>query len=82
MGKLAQVRAAELRPILVGRSSPVHVLLGNAELEQVANLTAIAAVDLPDTNAQLAREPGMKRGAWLNGAAFAIQTAQPGNEGS
>jgi len=82
MGELAQVRAAELRPILAGRSKPVHVLLGNAELERVANLTAIAAVNLPDTKAQLAREAGMKRGAWLKGVAFAVQTAQPGNQRS
>ena len=55
----------------------------NACFDEVErNLVAIAAVDAPDTKAQLAREAGMKRGAWLNGAAFAIQTAQPGNEGS
>jgi len=58
------------------------VLPGNAELERVANLTAIAAVDLPDTKAQLAREAGMNGGACLNGDAFAVQTAQPGNQGS
>ena len=34
MGKLAQVTAAELRSILAGRFKPVHVLLGNAELER------------------------------------------------
>ena len=39
MGLLAHVSAAELRPILAGRFKPVHVLLGNAELERVANLT-------------------------------------------
>ena len=78
----AQVRAAQLKPILAGRSKPVHALLGNAELERVANLTPIAALDAPGTKAQLKREAGMKRGACLNDAAFAVQTAQPGYQGS
>jgi hypothetical protein len=52
------------------------------EVERVMNLVAIAAVDAPDTKAQLAREAGMKRGAWLKGVAFAVQTAQPGNQRS
>jgi len=37
MGELAQVRAAEQKPILAGRSRPVHVLLVNAEMNGSRN---------------------------------------------
>lgn len=47
---LSKIGGAEtLGPILMGMSKPVHLLARGAEVEEIVNLTAIAAVDAQET---------------------------------
>ena len=51
---LARIGGAEaIGPILMGMSRPVHVLLRNAQVEDIVNVAAIAVVDAQENEAQL-----------------------------